>query len=203
MENQLLSERPDDAQWVLEAREGSELAMTHLVQAHIQHLIRYIRCIIGDEADAEEVAQMSFVRAFKKLEDLNNPASFRNWLWKIGRCAALDHRRQVIRRAGLPVETVSTENLDKTPSEEQSVDLFFQRESLNERTRLVLNKLPEASRELLDLRYGEGLTLREIGDRTGLKIVTIKARLARLRKHLRPRLGSLAQEWKRLLDELP
>ena len=198
-----MSEVPEEVRWVQQAREGSEWAVTRLVNSYAESLTRYINCILDDESSAEEIAQLAFVRAFGRLKDLQENAAFRNWLWKIGRCAALDFRRTLGRGTKGMVDNVATEKLDMNPSEALSADLFWERENVIDVTRGVIKDLPPDAQDLLTWRYGDNLTLRQIGDRTGETVSTVKARLARLRSRLRPRLDKLAGEWKRLRDELP
>ncbi|MCA9320424.1 MAG: sigma-70 family RNA polymerase sigma factor [Planctomycetes bacterium] len=174
--------------------------MGHLMEQHATDLVRFLRRQLRDPGQAEDVAQVALVRAFRKLDLLEDPAAFRGWLWSIARCAALDHVRSTENDAR--VESF-TAGLHSGLQQEVASDLLVEHDQLLESVRDVLDTLPSDPRRLLELRFRDSLSYREIGERTGLGEVRVKARIARLRARLRPKLEGIAREWKRLRDELP
>ena len=70
--------------WVLQAQAGSAQAFSRLVQSHQQGLRLFLRRLCGNQADAEDLAQESFVRAFALIARFDPGRNFRAWLFGIG-----------------------------------------------------------------------------------------------------------------------
>lgn len=183
------------------ASEGDEQAITEIVTSYGPALTRYVARIVGTALQPEDITQEAFLSAINNLGRLREPERFRHWLWSIARCSALDAlRRHRSRTAG---EITTAASFDARPGEEAPADLWMERQSIVERTRATVDRLPPETREVLTLRYGEQLSYEEIGVRMGLSPMQVKARLARARAKARDKLESLAADWKRLLNELP
>ena len=184
------------------AAKGDEDAYAAVVMRHAPAFVRYLQTIMRDAEGAEDVAQEAFVRAYRKLGRLRSPDRFRQWLWKIGRCAALDVMRTLQRVGTSPAETL-TQKLDLRPSDDASADLWMEHESVLRRIREAVAELPREARELIELRYARQCSYREIAERLGINHAQVKARLARARARLKSKLDGIAQEWNGILDEMP
>ncbi len=132
--------------------------------------------ILGSQADAEDVAQETFLRVFQKLAEFREESRFFSWLYRITTNAALDRLR---RRRALP--TSYREDLPAWAPEEES-------ESDRE-TRLMvwiaMERLPPEQRIALVLRELHGLSYEEIGEITGTPVGTIGSRIRAARQFLR------------------
>jgi RNA polymerase sigma-70 factor (ECF subfamily) len=124
------------------------------------------------DADADDVAQESAARAWRKLSSLKDPASFDGWLAAICRNEAL---RRLERRVDLfeLYERAGPAADDPSPELAAAIDL-----------RRALMELPPRDRLLLWLRFVEDLTYRDIGALMGLSEVAVRIRVHRLRRRL-------------------
>lgn len=132
-------------------------------------LLSYISRIVGP-ADAEDVLQRTFLDAWR-LADRFDPARqrFSSWLFTIARSRALDTRRA--RRRRPTVELTEDVGDDRRDEAERLADIDV--------VRRALAQLPEHERAAVELRYLSQLSQREVADRLGLPLGTVKARIAR------------------------
>ena len=81
------------------AAAGDLGAVEQIVRAHQQHVWRYLRRLLGDEAAAEDVAQETFLRVYSRLPTFTFQARFSTWIFQIAHNAAVDEMRAQRRRA--------------------------------------------------------------------------------------------------------
>jgi RNA polymerase sigma factor (sigma-70 family) len=177
--------RPRDEPTLVErARAGDAAAYEELVQLHQGIAFRTAFLVCGNAADAEEVAQDAFVKAWRALARFRPRAPFRPWLLRIVANEARNRRRSAGRRAGLELRLAAEASGDTVSSpegeavaRERRTRLLAALGQLREEDRLVL-----ACRFLLD--FGEAETAAALGIRRG----TVKSRqsraLARLREEV-------------------
>jgi RNA polymerase sigma-70 factor (ECF subfamily) len=148
-------------------------------------VFRYVRRLCGSEDEAADLTALTFERAFARLSSYRGDgAGFAPWLFRIARNQAWDARRR--KRPWLPLQFVA---LPRHPQEGSTPEeATLRRESIGELSR-YLDELPEIQRECLLLRYGAGLTAREIGavigksDEAAQKLLT--RALAKLKENYR------------------
>ncbi len=174
---------PDDPTPSLVARfrTGDEEAGRALVDRFRPAIVAFCRRYVGDEA--EDAAQEVFRRAIEAREA---PERFRAWLYKVARNHCLNLLRAGRGAASLPSEAelraAASGPLTHLVREEQ-------REALAE----ALASLPEAQREALLLRYGDGLARGEIAEVLGVQESVVKSRLFEGMERLRARLPRPSQ----------
>jgi RNA polymerase sigma factor (sigma-70 family) len=191
-----------ECELVTEAQQGSEAAYASLIQETAPALLRYLATIMHDSMRAEDVAQETFVRAFRSLATLREPERFRPWLWRIARCAAIDAlRRARSLDAGAP-EIVLREDLDVMFSSEPTTEYWMRYQALLDQVKEAVSDLPDGVEQLLRMRYCDGHAYQAIAEQTGLTLVQIKARLARARAKLRGMLRGAARDWKHIRDAM-
>ena len=169
------------------AREGDAGAIEALVRRYQVRIFNHARILTCDDGEAEDLAQETFIRAFRGLKRFRGESSFKNWLYRIATNVAIDALRR--QRETTDVDEIQLASPDTGPEarvEEQ------------ERSRIVQEAvlaLPPASRAVLVLREYEGLSYREIADTLDIPIGTVMSRLNyarnRLRKSLAPYLEAL------------
>lgn len=81
------------AQLVAAAQQGDEAAFNELMSAHAREIRSYLYRMTACREDAEDLAQVVWVRVFRHLAKFEGRSSFRTWLFAIATCAARDHRR--------------------------------------------------------------------------------------------------------------
>ncbi len=135
--------------------------------------------ILGNSADAEEVAQEAFLRAFQKFQSLREAAKFRAWVNRIAFRLALNRQRELRRR--LTRETAwhaagTGETVDGSRNGEERV--------LVERLRSEIEALPEKLRRVLQLSIVEDMDASDVGVVLGIPAGTVRSRLHTARKLL-------------------
>ena len=182
-------DRLSDTELVDRARSRDELAVRAITKRYNRRLFRLARSILRDDAEAEDVVQESYVRAFTGLDLFRGDASFGTWITRIAVNEALGRLRR--RRPTIDWETYSenrtTAQVIDFPASAVSNDP--ERMMAQSEVRAVLERaideLPDSFRAVFVARIVEGLTIEETADLFGLKPVTVKTRLHRARALLR------------------
>ena len=162
---------------VTAARAGDVVAYGRLVQATQAMSLAVAVSVLRDPAGAEDAVQEAYLRAYRRLVDLEDPAAFPGWLRRIVISAALNLRR--VRRVTLLDldDVVSTPVLDETEK----------RWSDAQRHRLAaaLLTLSAEERRICDRRYHGGWSLARLAEAAGMTEATMRKRLQRIRNRLR------------------
>ena len=171
----------DDAQLIYRVLSGDDEAFTTLVRKHQKsvHALAWRR--IGDFHFAEEIAQDTFLRAYKGLPKLKNPSQFSGWLYVITDRLCnnwLKKNKSVI---------TSVEDIPVVETQRMSYERYVF-------VRQLLAKLPESERTVMTLYYLGEMTTKEIGKFLGVSVNTITSRLQRGRKRLQQKEELLVQE---------
>lgn len=184
-----------DEEVVARVRGGEKELFEILMRRHNQRLYRVARGILGDEAEAEDVMQDAYVRAYSHLDQFAGQARFSTWLTRIAVYEALARarrRRRVVEIDAMPDLTrdTFTRSEDRGP-ERRAIDRDL--ESVLE---TAIQGLPDTYRPVVMLRDVEGLSTLETAECLGLSEPVIKTRLHRgralLRREIAARAGALA-----------
>lgn len=195
-----------DAELVARAREGDLGAFDRLVQRYREAMVLVASSLVGSLEDAEDIAQDSFVLAFRCVSRYDGARSFLHWLIGIARNRAKDLRRQQARGFGgqrdLVCECASpgVEELDEVPDPDPTP---HERWVVQESEAWIveqISELPEKYQAVSRLCWLEDLTPGQIGERLGLDTGAVRVRLHRARKWLRTRLEE-KRGWKRVVSE--
>jgi RNA polymerase sigma-70 factor (ECF subfamily) len=185
----------DDLAVVEAVRNGETEEFRVLVDRHKRRLYAVILRLVGDPSLAEELAQETFVRAFRSLPDFRRESSFGTWLVQIGIHAARDRMRSSRRRSMVSIDAAREGQQAKLELVDRSraADPGFGIEAEEERRlmRDALASLPPEYREVLVLKHLEGWAYDAIARTTGDSVGTLKVRAFRARQLLRERLTEL------------
>ena len=176
-----------DDDLVSEVLAGRTARFGVLVRRHNQRLYRAARAILGDDAEAEDVVQDAYVRAFNALSTFRGDAAFSTWITRIAVNEAIARRRARARLADVSAEEVPMAS-DRTP-ERELADA--------ELARLIeqqIDALPDGLREALVLRDVEELPTAEAAEVLGITTNAVKLRAFRAAEVLRAALGEEARE---------
>jgi len=168
----------EDRELVARSRSGDPAAFGVLVRRYQRRLfalgLRYFR----ETADADDLVQETFLRAWRALDRYDESRPFAPWLFRIASNWALTQLETRKRRGVEPLD----ENLHwGGPSPAESAEARERRRALER----AVGELPAEQRVVLHLRVAEGLSYREIADALDLPIGTVMSRLARARETLR------------------
>jgi RNA polymerase sigma-70 factor (ECF subfamily) len=150
--------------------------------------------LLGSPADAEDVAQMVFLRAFQQFDDIGSSEAAPGWLRTVTRNACLNHLSRYRRRwrffseLGRPVEHDGDTALDATVASDSSPALELERTDERDRLELALRRLPDQQRIPLVLFHFENNSYREIAEALGVSIGKVKTDIHRGREALRQHL---------------
>ncbi len=163
----------DDARWVAHARAGDGDAVLRLLARYRPLLVRSLAGMTGDAATAEDLAQETFLQAFRRLGQLRDPARFYPWVRRMGVRHTLKWLRRQRETAGEP-----------QPAAEDSAD---PRRTVESRLAIeaVLRRLPPDLRATLVLREIDGLDYREIAAELMIPVGTVRSRLFNARERFR------------------
>jgi RNA polymerase sigma-70 factor (ECF subfamily) len=174
----------DDTLAAALARGDARGALGLLVDRHGDAIYGYCRRMLGNQADADDVAQVVFVQAFEGLRDLSKADSARAWLFGIARHRCLDRLRSR-KRGPLPV---GDDELHRAIDAEAPAALAPRDAGAVKALDDCLDALEERSRAVVLLRFQDGVPYDEIsaltGDSTGALRVRVNRALPALRRCL-------------------
>lgn len=163
------------------AGQGDGAAFARLVDRHLSRMHGLAWRALGSQAEAEEVAQDAFLRAWTYLPQWRQgEALFSTWLHRVTLNLANDRLRR--RREQVPVEEVELPS--DAPQPEQQVAL----EQRGERLQAELQALPERQRDALLLCHYEGLSNADAAAVLEVSVEALESLLSRARRQLRARL---------------
>jgi RNA polymerase sigma factor (sigma-70 family) len=148
-----------DFELVQEVRNGRRQAFTELMRRYQERVYWVTRRIVGNHADADDVTQDTFVKAYLALGDFRGESGFFTWLYRIAVNLSLNavRKRQVInyiQESALLSRLLPSDSDPSRGIEEQQLDTMLQR---------AIATLPEKQRAVFVLRYYEQLSYEEIG----------------------------------------
>jgi RNA polymerase sigma-70 factor, ECF subfamily len=167
-----------DGELVRSILDGDAQAFTELVDRHAAACVRYATRMLGERADAEEVAQESFLRAHRALSTYDARLPFRTWLFAIliNRCRTAmakhaRHQRRIV--------------LDDEALERASIDGDQRAAELRGEIEWAVAQLPLEQREAFLLRHVEELNYDEMATVTGMGVSALKMRVKRACERLK------------------
>jgi RNA polymerase sigma-70 factor (ECF subfamily) len=177
-------------------RRGERGAFEELVERTQRQVFTLAYRLVGDRHEAEDVAQESYLRAFRSLGGFREDARFETWLYRIVTNVAMTQLRKRGRFGVLLSE--DRENTSPEP-EVRPVDEVIERDEL----RRALAELPPATRSIVVLKDVYGFSVQEIATETGLTEGAVKLRLHRARKRLKESIYGAAAAHEEVADRLP
>ena len=182
-----------DEEVVKRVLDGETALYELLMRRHNQRLYRVARAILRDDAEAEDVMQDAYVRAYQNLASFEGRAKFVTWLTRIAVHEALTRSRRRLRfQAFDPADESNGEIMQSPPSSTRSPEQqAYDRELAAVLEKAVLS-LSEDHRLVFVLRDLEGMTTEETAHCLNLTEENVKVRLHRARAGLRKRLYRVA-----------
>jgi RNA polymerase sigma-70 factor, ECF subfamily len=185
----------DEAELVTELQAGSDSAFDWLVTHYHAAVYNLVYGILSDAADAADVTQDVFLKAFRGIRGFRRGSSLKTWLYRIAVREALNQRRwwwrHHRRQASIDAETedghaaLELEDTESTPYEQLAA------RELQVAIRGALASVPEQFRSAVILRDLEGLSYEEVAEVLEVSVGTVKSRILRGRRALREILSPL------------
>jgi len=154
-----------------------------LFEIYHARIYRYVLRLVKDPAEAEDLTQDTFLRAYRRGDSLRDPEAVRGWLYRIATHLCLDRLRQ--RRPLISLDSEKSEDHVKPPVSESPSPLdLWERKETSACVQRCLDFLPDKYRAVILLHEAHSLTAPEIADLLGVTLTTVKIRLHRARRKL-------------------
>jgi RNA polymerase sigma-70 factor, ECF subfamily len=169
---------------VVQALAGSESAFEQIVRRYQRPIISLIARMTGDRAQAEDLAQETFVKAFRSLAAFDTTRRLSSWLFRIAHNTAID----AMRRSRPPPGSLDAAHGASVAGPDEPVTPPgpdpIERQELGRALEAALAALRPDQRAAIVLRYENGLSFDEIGAALGVPEVTARSHVHRARKEL-------------------
>lgn len=186
-----MDEEDTDAAVVTRVQGGDREAYRILVERHSRNIFRLAYRMIGNEQDAEDVVQETFLRAYRQINRYESRASLGTWLYRIAANYSLDLMRSRRHQRDGRVSSPGTEDVMlSVPAPDPGPDRLAFSEQVQAHLGAALTQLSQQERTAFMLRHFEGQSIEEIGGALGLGANATKHSIFRavqkLRKALEP-----------------
>lgn len=160
-------------------QQGDREAVSQLLERHARRVRDYVRMLVKDNDVADDLTQEVLIKVVKVLDEgrYTDKGKFQPWLLRIARNRVLDYFR-----AQKQVKTVSESSagfdiLGSKNFAEPSIEDRLVSEQQAEEVRQLIEQLPAEQREVVKMRYYEGMSFKEIAEHTGVSINTALGRM--------------------------
>lgn len=176
----------EEAGWIRNARQKDEAAWERLMRRHQEPIFRLAYLLLGDGAEAEDVAQEAFIRAYLKLGQFDESRPFRPWLLSITANLARNRRRSLgrywaaLRRLFQAEPTPDGDRTGAAASAGAGIESQAEAQALWQ----AVQQLRPAAQEIIYLRYFLDLSEAETAETLGVAPGTVKSRLHRALRQL-------------------
>jgi RNA polymerase sigma-70 factor, ECF subfamily len=181
-----------DLAFVTKARAGDADAYRVLVERHSRTLFRMAFRMTGNEQDAEDVVQESFLRAYRQLGKFDERASFGTWLYRIAVNCSLDLVRSKKRRSEhlAPADSEMDDPVLSLPALDPTPDRMAMSGQVRDRVAAAMNELSASERTAFVLRHFEGMCIEDVsrvlGCQPGAAKHSVFRAVQKLRRALEP-----------------
>ena len=166
---------------ILEAKKGKRNAQNAVIELLWNKVYNYVYGKIRNEEEAEDVAIETFTKVFSKLKLYNEDFDFTTWVISIAHNTMIDHIRKSPKlNISLDDENNLLEILEDQPSPEEYLILKQDNDKLNK----AIAKLKDPYQKIIELRYIEDKTYKEIVEELNLTLPNVKVRLLRAKQLL-------------------
>ena len=180
----------EDAMWVKKAQQGDTRAFDRLVTKHRGKIYAMILNMVKNDADAWDLSQEAFIKAWKALPKFEARSRFSTWLFRICHNVVYDwlRKRRIQGDGELNDEVFDSARIDPgaatAPSQDKRPDDALEQSELRAQLDDAIGKLSEQHREVILLREVQGLDYKEIAEIIGSSLGTVMSRLHYARKKL-------------------
>ncbi|GKS64734.1 RNA polymerase sigma factor [Nitrospira sp.] len=174
---------PDDAQLVARSLKHDHEAFGQLIERHASTIVSLAYRMVGNRAEAEDLAQEAFLTAFKALSTFRADSKFSTWLYRIGVNKCKDWLRA--KRPGKgPADLDVDEALDSLVAEMRTPERLLSQQQVATQLEDAIARLPPLYREAFVMKHVEGLRYEEMEEILGVSSDTLKMRVYKGRLQL-------------------
>ncbi len=183
-----------DKELVERVQAGDKQAFDLLVLKYQHKLVKLISRYVHDHAEALDVSQEAFIKAYRALPRFRGDSSFYTWLYRIGINTAKNHLVSQGRRPpdnDIDAQDAERYDIESRLKDQESPEALAQRDQVQETVMSAIEDLPDDLRTAITLREFEGLTYEEIAQAMDCPIGTVRSRIFRAREAIDKRLRPL------------
>lgn len=189
-----MGEQSVDQALVERVQQGDKKAFDVLVRKYQNKIVKLIGRYVSDQSEAMDVAQETFIKAYRALPNFRGESAFYTWLYRIAINTAKNHLvAQGRRPPDSDIDAVDAEQFDGQSAlkEYASPERMALRDELERVIYKAIEDLPEDLRTAITLRELEGMSYEEIAETMGCPIGTVRSRIFRAREAIDNKLRPL------------
>lgn len=180
-----------DSQLIKDYFAGDEASFGVLVKRYLKPIYRLALRYAGEQEAAEDITQEVFIRVWRNLKKFDSDKSFKTWIFSISKNASIDFLKK---KKAIPISRFEGDDgnnfiMDNLADPHQALQEVFGLRDFSGALKSALSKLSPPSRDILNLRYNNDLTFREISASLGKPLNTVKSIHRRALKALRGIVG--------------
>lgn len=168
----------EEAQIIDMVRAGEVDAFAEIVEHYQAPIQRYLYRLTGDYQMSQDLAQDTFLQAYKGILKTKSALSLKAWLYRIATNNAVQHHRRKRRLSFIPLDECKTSDISTT---ENQASVVGEKMAIQE----TLSKVPEEQRTCLVLHFVEGFKYKEIAETLGISEDAVRKRVARGKQKFR------------------
>ena len=159
--------------------QGNKSAISTLIEKYNRRVRDYIRMMVGDADVAADIAQETFIKAVKVIDEgrYTDSGKFQSWILRIAHNKALDYFRAQKNNNSVSESSAGYNVLGTMKYADRSVEDSMISEQISADVRALVELLPDEQREVVKLRYYSDLSFKEIAEQTGVSINTALGRM--------------------------
>lgn len=185
-----------DAELVKRVQRGDSGAYNVLVIRYQHKIVQLASKYVSDQADALDIAQEAFIKAYKAIGTFRGESSFYTWLYRIAvNCAKnyLESSARSRNSVDVDAEDFASKDVHGALISGETPDKIMESEELGRVIKKALADLSPDLSEAIILREIEGLSYDEIAERTGIPVGTVRSRIFRAREYIESCMAKLGQ----------
>jgi RNA polymerase sigma-70 factor (ECF subfamily) len=183
-----------DKELVLKVQQGDKAAFDLLVIKYQHRIIQLVNRYVKDPSEAQDVAQESFIKAYRALPNFRGDSAFYTWLYRIAINTAKNYLVSRSRRfSNYQVDVQEAEQVENAPQLKgtDTPELLLMNDEIISVVQDAIEKLPEEMKVAIMLREFEGLSYEEIAEAMECPVGTVRSRIFRAREAIDEKLRPL------------
>jgi RNA polymerase sigma-70 factor (ECF subfamily) len=185
-----------DEDLVLRVQQGDKSAFDFLVIKYQHKIIQLVNRYVKDPSEAQDVAQESFIKAYRALGNFRGDSAFYTWLYRIAINTAKNYLVSRSRRsASYQVDIQDAEAFENAPQLQgmETPERLLLNQEIIDTIKAAIDKLPEDMRTAIMLREFEGMSYEEIAQAMDCPVGTVRSRIFRAREAIDDKLNPLLE----------
>lgn len=183
-----------DDELVRRVQNGDKKAFDILVRRYQHKIVPLITRYLKDPSEAQDVAQESFVKAYRALPNFRGDSAFYTWLYRIAINTAKNHLVSRARRSSdydIDVETAEQYGISERLMDHSTPEHLLLSDEIADTVRQVIEGLPDELRTAITLREFDGMSYEDIAQTMSCPVGTVRSRIFRAREAIDKKLSPL------------